>query len=50
MLLYDRVEGMQAKKLILLKVIAAYNVKLDTIGFLIMCSNFKILSGMVIMI
>ena len=50
MLLYDRSEAIQVKKFILLKVIPVNNVQLDTICFLITGSNFKILSGMVIMI
>ena len=50
MLLYDRSEGTQVKKFILLKVIPVNNVQLDTICFLITGSNCKILSGMVIMI
>ena len=33
MLHYDRIEGIQVKNLILLKVIAVNNVLLDTIGF-----------------
>ena len=50
MLHYDRIEGIQAKNLILLKVIAVNNVLLDTIGFFIMGSNFKILFVMVTVI
>ena len=50
MLHYDRIEGIQVKNLILLKVIAVNNVLLDTIDFFIMGSNFKILFVMVTVI